>query len=141
MTDEMQNEDMGDDERLEDSGLLGGAEEVVEAKGAAHVQGVVESAGLNMDPDQRANVIQEILDALKARGFDVDALAERVGLSSTDPDEMDSSDLGKVGGFISEHVTDLLPVLAQKIPGLEGLMGSGSEGFLGRIRGLFGKGD
>jgi hypothetical protein len=134
MTDEMRDKEQDDE-----GGLMGGLKGMVETKGAAHVQGAVESAGEKLSQDQRTGVIEEILGALKGRGFDVNALTERVGLSSNDPGEMDSSDLGKIGGFVSEHATDLLPMLTAKIPGLEGLKGGGAEGVLGRITGLFGK--
>ncbi|MHB1458611.1 MAG: hypothetical protein ACYC0V_17010 [Armatimonadota bacterium] len=133
MTDEIRDEEHDDEEVLADR-----LKDLAETKGNGHVQIAVESAAEKLSQDQCSGVLKEILDALKERGFELNVINEYVALSSTDTRWMDLYDLGKVGGFISEYAPDLLPMLAEKIPGFKEQLGD-SGGILGKVTGLFGK--
>jgi hypothetical protein len=95
-----------------------------------------QEAGDRMDQGERKNLIQTIMSQLQTRGFDTQNVASQAGLRSTNADEMDSGDLGKLGGFVKDKAPFIIPLVMEKMPQIAKHFGFDVSGIMG---GLFGR--
>lgn len=63
----------------------------------------VGQAARNLNPEQRAGFASRLLDMLKGAGIDLGQIARSVGLSSTDPVQMDTDDLRRLAGYAQQN--------------------------------------
>ena len=88
--------------------------------------------------DAHRNMLGSALDNLKNQGVDVESLAEKAGVSSSDMDELSNGDLASMTSYLSANHPEVLQAAASRFPAAQGLLSSltsGGGGFLGKFLG------
>ena len=94
------------------------------------------------------NMLGDALQSLSDKGIDVDALAEKAGVSSSDVDALNHDDLANLTQYVAQNHPEILQQVTDRYPAAQGLLGmvlggnqggssGGSGGFLGGILGRF----
>ena len=82
-------------------------------------------AAQNMEPQQRAGFAGGLLGSLqKMLGLDASSLGEKVGLSSTDPQQMGAQDIGRLAGYAQQNAPGALQQTAREQPFLLKALGN-----------------
>ena len=84
------------------------------------------------------NMIGDALQRLSDQGIDVDSLAERAGVQSSDVDELSHGDLAGITQYIAQHHPEALQAVESRYPAAQGLLGAltgGGGGIFGRLFG------
>lgn len=68
----------------------------------------------NLPPQQKSGLIGTLMNALQSRGVDVNSLANRLGLSSTDPNQMQPQDMSALAGYAQQNAPEALQQTAQE---------------------------
>lgn len=89
--------------------------------------------------DAHKNMIGEALSQLSDRGIDIDALATKAGIDSSDVDELSHGDLASITGYLAQHHPEVLQQAQSQFPQANGILQSiaGSQGGLGSLLGRF----
>lgn len=72
----------------------------------------------NLPPQQKSGLVGPLMNALQSHGVNVGALAGKLGLSSTDPNQMQQQDLSAVAGYAQQNYPGALQQTAQEHPSL-----------------------
>ncbi len=98
------------------------------------------------DVDAHRNMIGEALQNLSDRGVDVEALAEKAGVSSADVNALDHDDLATMTQYIAQNHPQVMQEVTDRFPEAQGLLGmvlgggnqgGGGGGFLGGLLSRF----
>jgi hypothetical protein len=82
-------------------------------------------AAQNMDPQQRAGFAGGLLGTLQRMiGMDSGSLGQKIGLSSTDPQQMDARDIGRLAGYAQQNAPGALQQTAREQPFLLKALGN-----------------
>jgi hypothetical protein len=83
------------------------------------------------------NFIGDALQHLSDRGIDVESLAEKAGVSSTDVNNLTQDDLGQLTQYVQQNHPEALQAVSNRYPQAEGILSSlgGGGGFLGKLFG------
>lgn len=73
-------------------------------------------AAQNLDSGQRAGLAGGLVSALRMAGIDLGSIAGRLGLSSTDPRQMQPQDIGTLAGFAQKNAPGALQQTAREQP-------------------------
>lgn len=74
------------------------------------------SAAQSLDPGQRAGLAGGLLGALGNAGIDLGSIGRMLGLSSTDPQQMQPNDIAQLMGHAQRHAPSALRRTAQEQP-------------------------
>jgi hypothetical protein len=82
------------------------------------------------------NFIGEALQHLSDRGIDVEGLAEKAGVSSTDVNNLTEDDLGQLTQYIQQNHPEAIQAVSDRFPAAQGILSAlGGGGFLGKLFG------
>ena len=86
------------------------------------------------------NALGDMLQNLSSKGIDLDAIAQEIGISSTDMNEMTHDDIISLTRYVATNHPEILRGAANKFPAARGLisMVTADSGILGALGGLFG---
>ena len=73
-------------------------------------------AAQNMDPQQRAGFAGGLIGALQKAGLDLGSLGQKIGLSSTNPQQMQPQDIGRLAGYAQQNAPGALQETAREQP-------------------------
>ena len=71
-------------------------------------------AARNLDSNERTGFATRLVTALKGMGIDLGPVAQALGLSSTDPQQMAPEDLGRLAGYAQQNAPTALQQTAQE---------------------------
>ena len=81
-------------------------------------------AAQNLDPNQRAGFAGSLLGALQGMGINLGSIGQMIGLSSTDPRQMQADDIARLAGYAQQHAPGALQQTAREQPFLLKAMGN-----------------
>jgi hypothetical protein len=86
------------------------------------------------------NALGDMLQNLSSKGLDVNTIAQKVGISSTDINELTHDDIISLTRYVATNHPEILQGAANKFPQAQGLisMVTANSGIMGAIGGLFG---
>ena len=86
--------------------------------------------------DAHRNFLGDALQHLADRGIDVEGLAEKAGVSSTDVDNLTQDDLGQLTQYVQQNHPEALQAVSDRYPQAQGILSAiGGGGFLGKFFG------
>jgi len=82
------------------------------------------------------NFIGDALQHLSDRGIDVESLAEKAGVSSSDVNNLTQDDLGQLTQYVQQNHPEALQAVSSRYPQAQGILSSfGGGGILGKLFG------
>jgi len=83
------------------------------------------------------NFLGDALQHLSDRGIDVESLAEKAGVSSTDVNNLTQDDLGQLTQYVQQNHPEALQAVSSQYPQAQGILSclGGGGGFLGKLFG------
>jgi len=91
------------------------------------------------EADAHRNMLGDVMQKLSDNGIDVDELADKAGIDSSDVDALGHDDLATLTSYLAQHHPDLVQDAADRFPAAQGILGSitGGGGLSGIVGNLF----
>ena len=137
--DDDEDEDEDDQQQDDDDTQDNDDSDTQDSGGSGSYDGDADSSAItNAAPheqDAHRNMIGEVVQHLADNGVDVDELAEKAGIESSDVDALTHDDLATLTQYVSQHHPDLVQDVSNRYPAAQGILGA----LTGGVGGLLGK--
>ncbi|MGO8670010.1 MAG: hypothetical protein ACLQVD_01370 [Capsulimonadaceae bacterium] len=141
--DDDEDDDEDDDQQQDDGSQDDDDSDIQDTGGASsYDSGDADSSAItNAAPheqDAHRTMIGEVVQHLSDSGIDVDELAEKAGIESSDVEALTHDDLATLTQYVSQHHPELVQDVSTRYPAAQGILGALTGGMGGLLGKFFG---
>lgn len=107
-----------DDQRDDNSGSDDDEQDDASNEGTSAIDSASDS-----EVSAHRNLIGDVLEKLSDNGIDVDELAEKAGVDSSDVDALSHDDLAGLTQYVTQHHPGIVQRIADNYPDAQGILG------------------